>query len=271
MISPRVDDRRPFYIVFGSLVLLAWVALLAWDLSPYQRFLNHRLLGNHNVGLNLDYAEYAGLFVAGWTLMTVAMMLPTVLPLLALFHQFTASRPQSRALLMLVVAGYLAVWVLFGAFAHASDLGIHAAVNNIRWLRVHSWILGAGALVLAGVYQFLPLKYFCLDKCRSPYGFILEHWRGNRPALDALRLGVHHGLFCVGCCWSLMLLMFALAGAGNLAWMLALGAVMAAEKNLPWGRKLSTPVGVVLLTAGVTILVLLSSAGVACAHDGFGC
>ena len=99
---------------------------------------------------------------------------------------------------------------------------------------------------MAGVYQFTPLKYHCLDKCRAPLGFIMGHWRGRRPRREALRLGLHHGLFCLGCCWSLMLLMFTV-GVGSLGWMLALGAVMAAEKNLPWGRRLSAPLGMALV------------------------
>ena len=94
----------------------------------------------------------------------------------------------------------------------------------------------------------------CLHRCRSPLGFILAHWRGRRERLAAFRIGLHHGLFCVGCCWSLMLLMFAV-GVGSLGWMLGLGAVMAAEKNLPWGRRLTTPLGLLLLGAG-TALVL---------------
>jgi predicted metal-binding membrane protein len=107
-------------------------------------------------------------------------------------------------------------------------------------------------LVLAGLYQFAPLKYACLDKCRSPLSFITEHWRGSHERTQAFRLGIRHGLFCIGCCWSLMLLMFAV-GAGNIGWMLVLGAVMAIEKNLPWGRRLSKPLGVVLVLWGVAI------------------
>jgi predicted metal-binding membrane protein len=114
---------------------------------------------------------------------------------------------------------------------------------------------GALALIAAGVYQFTPLKYYCLDKCRSPLNFIMGHWNGRDAARQALALGVHHGLFCVGCCWSLMLLMFAV-GAGSLGWMLVLGVVMAAEKNLPWGRRLSAPLGVTLLIWGIVMLLL---------------
>src|SRR5438132_555279 len=83
------------------------------------------------------------------------------------------------------------------------------------------WVIGAGVLLLAGLYQFTALKHKCLEKCRSPLSFIMEHWRGGRQEQEAFHLGVRHGMFCVGCCWSLMLLMF-VVGVGSLAWMLAL-------------------------------------------------
>jgi predicted metal-binding membrane protein len=170
----------------------------------------------------------------------------------------------------MLLVGYLVTWALFGAAAHLADLGLHAAIARSHWLADRSWFLASGTLLLAGAYQFTPLKYFCLDKCRSPYSFVIEHWRGRSPILDALRLGVHHGISCVGCCWSLMLLMFAV-GAGNLGWMLVLGAVMAVEKNLPWGRRLSTPLGVLLLAAGAGMLAANAGLGTACAHDGGTC
>jgi predicted metal-binding membrane protein len=114
-------------------------------------------------------------------------------------------------------------------------------------------MIGGVVLLLAGAYQFTPLKYLCLDKCRSPFSFIAEHWRGRGEQAQAFLLGVHHARFCVGCCWMLMLLSFAV-GVGNLGWMLGLGAIMAVEKNLPWGRRLSAPLGVVLLGWGVALL-----------------
>jgi predicted metal-binding membrane protein len=270
MIAPRVRDYRPFLAVLASLVALCWLALIVWDRSPYGRYLDHRLLSERDGALDLEYAGLAAFFVAGWTLMTVAMMLPTVIPLLLLFRRLTARRAGASALVGLLIAGYLAVWVVVGAVAHLGDLGLHALVERSHWLEDRSWILSASVLFLAGAYQFTPLKRMCLDKCRSPYSFIVEHWQGNRPSVEALRLGIHHGLFCVGCCWSLMLLMFAVAGAGNLVWMLALGAVMATEKNLPWGRKISTPVGVLLLAVSFGLMMAQLSVGVACAHDGGG-
>ncbi len=109
-------------------------------------------------------------------------------------------------------------------------------------------------MLLAGAFQFTPLKYRCLDKCRTPLGFIMQHWRGRRERSHAFALGVQHGAFCVGCCWALMFLMFAV-GTGNVGWMLVLGAVMAIEKNVRWGRRLSTPLGIGLLAWGALIIL----------------
>ncbi len=114
--------------------------------------------------------------------------------------------------------------------------------------------LPAFILLLAGAYQFTPLKHRCLDKCRSPFSFVVEHWQGRRERWQAFQLGIHHGLFCVGCCWALMLLMFA-TGVGSLVWMLALTAVMVIEKTSRWGARLVAPVGVALLVAGVAVSV----------------
>jgi predicted metal-binding membrane protein len=270
MIAPRVQDYRPFLAVFASLIALCWLSLVVWDQSPYGAYLDHRILGDGGSALDRGYAGLALLFIAGWTLMTVAMMLPTVIPLLLIFRRLVAGRADARLLVVCLVAAYLAVWVVVGAAAHAGDLGVHALVERSHWLAERSGMLGVLILFLAGAYQFTALKRLCLDACRSPYAFIVGHWHGGNAKLDALRLGLHHGLFCVGCCWSLMLLMFAL-GAGNVVWMLALGAVMAAEKNLPWGRKLSAPLGVLLLAAGSALLIAQLTAGVACAHGGATC
>ena len=138
--------------------------------------------------------------------------------------------------------------------AKAGDLGIHRTVDHVGWLHAHEWVIAASTFAFAGLYQFTSLKYRCLEKCRSPVTFVMQHWHGRRERLQALVLGVHHGLFCLGCCWSLMLLMFAV-GVGNLGWMLVLAAVMAAEKNAPWGRRLTTPLGAVLLLAGASLAV----------------
>jgi predicted metal-binding membrane protein len=244
----RVDNRKLFLGVLLALVALAWLSLWLWGQSPYGRYLDHDQLSRVT-------AEDAGLmifFVAGWILMVFAMMLPTSLPLIALFQTMTRDRPDHKLLVFLLIAGYIGVWAWFGVVVHLADLALHEIADQSAWLAANSWVLGVGVLMGAGIYQFTPLKYRCLDKCRSPLSFIMGHWTGKNETTQALRLGLHHGVFCVGCCWSLMLLMFAV-GAGNIGWMLVLGAVMAVEKNLPWGRRLSTPLGVILVLWGVAI------------------
>ena len=127
-------------------------------------------------------------------------------------------------------------------------------VERSPWLEANAWAIGASTLLLAGGFQFSRLKYRCLDKCRAPLSFVMQYWQGRHDRQNAFWLGIHHGFFCVGCCWALMLLMFAV-GVGNIAWMLALGALMAVEKNLPWGRKLSGPLGLALLAWGGAIFL----------------
>ncbi len=252
MLFPRVDNRRQFTILFLALVALAWIALIAWGQSPYGRFLSHQELGEVGPGLSGESLGLTSLFVVGWTVMTMAMMLPTSLPLFNLFQRLVRGRPDAARLVALLIGGYIVIWTLFGLAAHVGDRGIHAAVGQFAWLEENSWSLGAGTLLLAGVYQFTPLKYMCLDKCRSPLSFITGHWQGSHEQAQAFKLGLHHGLFCVGCCWSLMLLMFSV-GVGNVGWMLTLGAIMAVEKNTPRGRRLSAPLGAVLVASGLAL------------------
>ena len=247
------DDRRPFLVLMVVLIAMTWLALGIWSVSPYARFLNHEVLSELEFAISGEYLVFLLIFVSGWTLMTVSMMLPTSMPLVTLFRRLTHQRPDRLQLVGLLIVGYLGVWSLFGALAHFGDLFVHEVVERSAWLETNAWVIGAGTIMLAGLYQFTPLKYKCLDKCRSPLSFITQHWSGSRERSQAFRLGVHHGLFCVGCCWSLMLLMF-VVGVGNLGWMLALGTVMAVEKNMPWGKKISAPLGVALVGWGLALV-----------------
>jgi predicted metal-binding membrane protein len=251
---PTIRDQRPFVAVFGGLVVTTWLSLWVWGQSPYSGFLSHEEL-EHVHAVAGGYAVIVVLFVAAWTLMTVAMMLPTSLPLLALFYSLVRQRANRIRLVGLVVLGYLGVWTVFGALVHLADRGVHEVVAHSAVLEANEWAISAGTILLAGAYQFTALKERCLQKCRSPLSFIMERWRGGRETAHALRLGLSHGLFCLGCCWSLMLLMFAV-GVGSIAWMLALGTVMAVEKNLPWGRRLTVPLGLVLLAVGFVLVAM---------------
>ncbi len=242
------EDGRWYRLALAGLVFSAWAALAAWGASPFAPLLSHHALA----GGGLTLLRLA-VFAAGWLLMTIAMMLPGSLPLVNLFRALVAGRADGTTLIVSLIAGYLMVWIAFGVAAFAGDAVLHVAVERSAAAAAWSGWVGVFVLLAAGVYQVTPLKDLCLDKCRSPYSFLAEHWRGRRPRRDALRLGAYHGLFCVGCCWTLMLLMFAVGGV-NLGWMLGLGAVMLIERTSKWGRHLVAPVGAVLILCAVAIV-----------------
>jgi len=247
--------RNFFIFIISGLVILAWLTLWSWEQSPYGRYLDHAELESIGLGVGaLSLSGQTGMYIAGWVLMTIAMMLPTTVPLLQAFRRLTSQRTDSDKLLWLVISGYLVVWIGFGIGAYLFDFVLHNSYQHITWLQGNPWVFGAGPLLLAGVFQFSRLKYSCLDKCRSPLTFVIQYWRGNREQWHSFLLGAHHGVFCVGCCWALMLLMFAV-GMGSVGWMLVLACLMAIEKNMPWGRKISAPLGIGLLAWGCLIVL----------------
>jgi predicted metal-binding membrane protein len=247
--------RDVFLPAVGALIVLAWLTLVLWESSPYGRYLKHaELSGLDLAGDPWPALAQASAYVTGWTLMTVAMMLPTALPLVETFRRFTSDRADRGTLVLMLILGYLAVWTAFGIGAHVFDWGLHELYEQSAWLQAHPWIFSAGVLFAAGIFQFSAFKYRCLDECRSPLGFVVRYWGRAGKRFHAFVLGAYHGAFCVGCCWALMLLMFAI-GIGSVGWMLVIGAVMAIEKNMPWGKKISVPLGVVLLAwSGLIVL-----------------
>lgn len=240
-------DRTLLVAVVAALAATAWLVLLAWDASPYGRYLHH------DTPVGLGNLLQAGLFVLGWLLMIVAMMLPTTIPLLVTFRALVSRRRRPGLLVGGVIAGYLVTWSGFGLVTWIGDRGVHAAVDLVPWLADNPRFIMAGTFAIAGAYQFSSLKYRCLDACRSPLGFVLNRWLGVNELREAVRLGVAHGLFCIGCCWSLMLVMFG-AGLGSLTWMLVIGGITAVEKNTSWGHRLGRPLGVGLLLAGLLVV-----------------
>ena len=240
----------------------AWLALAAAGASPYARYFAHDGWTDAGALAALCRAVPAGavavpaaLHALAWVLMIAAMMLPTTYPLLALFRRVVAGRADARRLVAAVVAGFFAAWLAFGLVAHVADALLRWAAARHPAAADWDWAIGAAVLAGAGAFQWSVLKYRCLDACRSPFAFVAARWHGRAPAREAWRLGLAHGLHCVGCCWALMLVMFAV-GTGSLAWMLALAAVMAAEKNLRWGRRLRAPLGVALLAAAAVLVAV---------------
>ena len=193
-------------------------------------------------------------FAVSWAVMMVAMMLPAVAPLLLVYRTMAGrSMPGNRAFVStwILVGGYLLVWTAFGLGVYVlarfgGELSGQFALAEQRWRPA---ALGA-ILVVAGLYQFTPLKYACLRQCQSPFGFLMGHWRGG--TLGALRMGAVHGLYCLGCCWALFAVLVA-AGIMSLAWMLLLTLVVFAEKVLPLGRRTAYGVGAAFLVLGILV------------------
>jgi predicted metal-binding membrane protein len=193
----------------------------------------------------------AGLFLITWLVMMVAMMFPSVAPITLVFAAVARARGDGILPAAVFVVGYLVVWTAAGLV----PLGVLQAVNQI-WMTPLSWLpRAAGAVIIvAGIYQFTPLKDVCLRSCRSPLGFVITHnFGGGAPA--AARAGMSHGLYCLGCCWALMAVL-AVLGLMNLAWMAVIAAVFFVEKNVRFGDILPKVVGVACVVGGLAVLLI---------------
>jgi predicted metal-binding membrane protein len=196
-----------------------------------------------------------GWYVGVWVTMMAAMMLPAVLPVVLLFARISGDRMrrgQAAAGTPVFLAGYFGVWTLFGLAAYGiARLIVAQHFSFLRWENDGRYV-AAAAIGLAAAYQLTPLKRVCLRHCRSPFALIFAHWHEGR--LGAVRMGVEHGGWCVGCCWGLMLALFAV-GVMSVAWMVIVSAAIFVEKALPRGERLTWALGALLVGLAVWIAV----------------
>ena len=189
-----------------------------------------------------------------WAVMMAAMMLPSALPMIRTFSRASTAQggvPRWQSF----VAAYLVVWASFSVAATGLQWALQAAGWVDPMIVSRSAAFSAILLVIAGVYQFSPLKRVCLARCRSPLGFALGEWRGG--AWGGFEMGLRHGLYCLGCCWALMALLF-VGGVMNLTWIAALALVVAVEKLAPYGDRLGWVLGNVLVAAGIWRMLTLT-------------
>jgi predicted metal-binding membrane protein len=228
-----------------STVILLAAALATWVLAI------ERMRGM-DAGPGTDLGAF-GWFLGIWVTMMAAMMLPSAAPMVLLFDRVSgerARRGREAVSTWIFVAAYLVTWLAYGLVAY----GLYRLVASFElgfldWDRGGPWIAGI-AVAAAGLYELTPLKSVCLRHCRSPMHYVLGGWREGR--LGAMRMGVEHGAYCVGCCWGLMVVLFAL-GVMSLVWMGIVAALIFAQKVLPFGERLPYAFAAAFVAAGVWI------------------
>jgi predicted metal-binding membrane protein len=240
-------------LAFGSVMLgslAAWVALAVVHQGHPGSGIDWLSALCRGIALPVSAALPGAVTI--WVLMSIAMMLPTAAPAIDLYVRLTRRIEARRAAHVAGFAGgYLIAWAGFAAVAGSAQSVFGDGIADFT-ASLPRGALAGGLLVLAGLYQLTPLKQACLTLCRNPMAFFISHWREGIGG--ALRMGVYHGLVCVGCCWALMALMF-LFGAMNLAWMAALGLLMLLEKAAPGAAQAGGLSGIAMALAGTALIL----------------
>jgi predicted metal-binding membrane protein len=195
------------------------------------------------------------LIFAMWSVMMVAMMVPSAAPMILSFAAIERKRPAAQGVLSSTsafVLGYLLVWVAFSLIATSAQGILHQAALLSPMMATTNSLLAALLLLVAGIFQWTPLKYTCLHHCRSPFGFLLNEWRDGTGG--ALQMGLKHGSYCLGCCWSLMALLF-VAGVMNILWIALLTVLVLLEKVAPMGHYISRIAGIIFVGWGIWLAV----------------
>jgi predicted metal-binding membrane protein len=248
--------RRDRIIVLSGLALItalswAYVASLASDMRNMEMATEMAMPQMQAWG----GANFALTFVM-WAVMMVAMMTPSAAPMILMFAGVNRRRREQQVPYVptsVFLLGYLVVWAAFSVLATAAQWGLHTVSLLSPMMVSTTPVLGGILLLVAGIYQWTPLKHACLSKCRSPLGFVLNEWREGR--WGAFLMGLKHGSYCTGCCWSLMSLLF-VAGVMNLLWVAAIAGFILLEKAAPAGQRMGQAAGVLMIAGGVVLLGL---------------
>jgi predicted metal-binding membrane protein len=263
----RERKPTPETLIAGAALLL--VSALAWWWLAAGAGMGDMPMDGGMAGMPMDMPgmdmrptawtpAYALSVLLMWAIMMVAMMLPTALPMILLYARVAGQRgtPGTLPPTFVFIGAYVAVWTAFSALAAGAQWALTTVGVVNEAMRFDERLPGGLLLVAAGLYQLTPLKRVCLAHCRSPFELVTQHWRpGYRGALG---MGLHHGAYCVGCCWFVMALLF-VGGVMNLAWVAAIAAFVLAEKVLPFGARVGRLAGVAAVLAGA--LFVASSLG----------
>jgi predicted metal-binding membrane protein len=232
------------------LAVLLVLAAASWAVIIWQS----AMMNNQAMGLTMGMG--AALFLVIWVVMMVAMMFPTAAPMILMFARVQRDKQRNgRAFVptWVFVSAYLLLWTLFGVLAYVGAVWAEQLAQQVPWLMANAARLGGGVLVLAGLYQLTPLKRSCLAKCRTPLDFVLSSWRDGY--MGSFRMGLEHGVYCLGCCWLLFVLFFPL-GMMNLAALALVTLLIFAEKSLPMGQRIAQLAALALIAYGALVVVV---------------
>lgn len=236
---PKSIGTPYLYRILGALIVSAWILLIAWQRSPYADLLGHEALADHHI----PFTSHLGAFLLSWLLMTAAMMLPANLP--TLIHSQSNGRGDYLSAAR-IVTGYFSPWFVFGILMFLGDNVLHEMTEPGAPLAAASAFIAPAIILAAGIYQLTPYKRRFTERCK----LLKEHALQGR---GAIKHGLWLGINCIGSCWSLMLLMFAL-GHHRLGWMVILSSIITAERLTPWGSRLARWVGFGLILWAVTLV-----------------
>jgi predicted metal-binding membrane protein len=246
-VPPAIARQRN--VILTVLIVLAvtgWIVVLDQSRQPMD--MGGMDMGDMVMAPDLTMGGSWPLFLGMWVAMMVAMMFPAAAPMAVMYGRMRRSDPVSVALF---VGSYIGLWFAFGVVAYVLSAWVESAASRSAWVTTNWGRAGGVLIVLAGIYQLTPLKEVCLRHCRTPLSFVMTHWRDGRGG--ALRMGLVHGVYCAGCCWLLFLILIPL-GVMNVAAMVAIAALVFAEKVLPYGRGIGIAASIALLVLGVAVV-----------------
>ena len=243
---PPLPSAVRLGLIFGLLLLAA----VAWAMT------GDRMAGM-DAGPGTDLGGL-GFWLTAWVVMMAAMMFPSIAPMVVMYARIEEGKRRKRqstqaGATAIFVGGYLLTWAAAGLLAYAIfEIGLSLDLGFLAWDSGGPYLAG-GVITAAAIYQLTPLKDVCLRHCRNPMTFVLMHWRPGR--IGALRMGMEHGGWCVGCCWGLMAALFAL-GVMSIGWMVLIAALIALEKLLPWEAVANRSVAVLLVVLGLAVALV---------------
>ena len=252
--APSRRDRLFIWICLVLITALAWGYLVHLGHQMSSSMAHDSMMAEMGMTMDMPWTATDVFFTfTMWAVMMVGMMTGTAAPMLLLFagaHAARGTRGRPPAVMMFGL-GYTIVWVAFSAGAALAQWLLHQTAMLTPAMAASNGQLAGGILVAAGAYQLTPVKGACLTRCRSPLGFLMTNWRAG--ALGAVQMGLRHGVYCLGCCWLLMCLLF-VVGVMNLVWVAALAAFVLVEKIGPFGLIVARVAGAIMIVVGIRVV-----------------